>query len=113
MDPQRSRPYQPYHTHRRKQLLIPGEVYEVDVEIWPSCIIVPRGFRIALTIRGKDYTYDGELDEYGQSFYYATRGTGGMTHADPDDRPLDIFDSVVTLHSSPTEPSYVLLPIIP
>lgn len=113
VDPARSRPYRPYHPHREKQPLAPGEIYELDVEIWPSCIVVPPGYRVALTVRGKDYEYEGELDEYGQSFYYATRGTGGMTHADPDDRPSEIFDTTVRLHTSPSDPSYLLLPIIP
>ncbi|MGH9247899.1 MAG: CocE/NonD family hydrolase C-terminal non-catalytic domain-containing protein [Acidimicrobiales bacterium] len=63
LDPQRSRPYRPYLTHRRKLPLVPGEIYELDVEIWPSCIVVPPGYRIALTVRGKDYEYEGELDD--------------------------------------------------
>jgi hypothetical protein len=113
LDPQRSQPYRPYHSHRRKQPLTPGQVYEIDVEIWPSCIVVPPGYSIALTVRGRDYVYEGELDPYGQSFYYATRGTGGMTHADPDNRPPEIFDTTVTLYTSPTHPSYLLLPVIP
>jgi hypothetical protein len=113
LDLARSTPYRPYHRHRRKQPLIPGRIYELDIEIWPSCIVIPAGYSLAMTARGKDYVYDGELDTYGQSFYYATRGTGGMTHADPDDRPPDVFDSTATLHTSPTHPSYLLLPIIP
>lgn len=113
LDTERSRPYRPHHTHRRRALLTPGQVYELDVEIWPSCVVVPPGHRIALTVRGKDYEYEGELDDYGQSFYYATRGTGGMTHNDPDDRPAEVFDTTVTLYSSVTAASYLLLPIIP
>lgn len=113
LDEERSRTYQPYHTHRRQQPLAPGEVYELDVEIWPSCIVVPPGYRLALTVRGRDYEYEGPLDAYGESFYYATRGTGGMTHTDPDDRPPAVFDTTVTLHASPTRPSYLLLPVIP
>jgi hypothetical protein len=113
LDPERSRPYRPYHPHRRTQPLAPGEIYEIDVEIWPSCIVVPPGYTIALSVRGRDYEYEGELDEFGRSFYYATRGTGGMTHADPDDRPPEVFDTTVTLHTSPTQPSYLLLPVIP
>lgn len=113
LDEKRSRPYRPYHSHRRRQPLTTGDVYELDVEIWPSCIVVPPGYRLALTVRGKDYEYQGELDEYGRSFYYATRGTGGMTHTDPEDRPPEIFDTKVTIHTSPEQASYLLLPIIP
>ena len=39
-------PYRPYHTHDEEQPLTPGEVYEVDVEVWPTCIVVPAGYRI-------------------------------------------------------------------
>ncbi|MGH8913068.1 MAG: hypothetical protein ACRDZM_00950, partial [Acidimicrobiia bacterium] len=57
--------------------------------------------------------YRGPLDEYGQSFYYATRGTGGMTHSDPDDRPEETFGGTVTIHVGPDHPSHLVLPVIP
>jgi hypothetical protein len=63
------------------------------------CIVVPKGWRIALTVRGKDYEYEGELSEFAKSFHYGTRGTGGMTHDDPDDRPKERFGGRVTLHA--------------
>ncbi len=44
---------------------------------------------------------------------HGTRGTGGMTHADPDNRPKEIFDNTVTLHAGGPRESYLLLPIIP
>ena len=49
------------------------------------------GWRVALTVRGKDYEYEGELSEFAKKFHYGTRGTGGMTHNDPDTRPPAIF----------------------
>ena len=55
LDKKLSLPYRPYHTHDEEQKLKPGEVYEVDVEVWPTCIVVPAGYRIALSVRGKDY----------------------------------------------------------
>jgi predicted acyl esterase len=112
IDPERSQPWQPYHPHDRVERLVPGEVYPVDVELVPTCIVVPPGYRLALWVRGKDYEYTGDLDEYGKSFVYATRGTGGMTHNDPDDRPADIFGGSVTLHVGPDHPSHLLLPKI-
>jgi predicted acyl esterase len=113
LDPRRSLPYRPYHPHDRVEPLTPGEVYECDVEIVTSCIVVPAGWRVALTVRGKDYEYEGELSEFGKKFHYGTRGTGGMTHADPDDRPQAVFDNTVTLHAGGGRESYLLLPIIP
>jgi predicted acyl esterase len=113
LDPKRSLPYRPWHPHDRVEPLTPGAVYECDVEIVASCIVVPSGWRIALTVRGKDYEYQGELSEFGKQFHYGTRGTGGMTHADPDDRPVERFGGRVTLHAGGGRESYLLLPIVP
>lgn len=59
LDPARSLPYRPWHTHDEKQPLTPGTIYELDIEIWPTCIVVPKGYRLALSVRGKDYVWDG------------------------------------------------------
>jgi predicted acyl esterase len=113
LDPERTLPYQPYHPHDRVEPLTPGEVYELDVEIWPTCIVVPPGYRLALNVRGKDYEYEGPLSQLAEEFLFATRGTGGQTHADPESRPPEIFGGKVTLHSGGESESYLLLPVIP
>jgi predicted acyl esterase len=113
LDPARSKPYQPYHPHDRVEPLTPGEIYECSVEILPTCIVLPAGWRVVLTVRGKDYEYEGELSEFGKKFYYGTRGTGGMTHNDPDNRPPDVFGGTVTLHAGGRWESHLLVPIIP
>ena len=113
LDPKKSLPYRPYHPHDREEKLTPGEVYECDVEIVSSCIVVPAGWRVALTVRGKDYEYEGELSDFAKSFHYGTRGTGGMTHNDPDNRPEEVFGGKVTLHTGGGRDAYVMLPIIP
>ncbi len=113
MVPEKSLPWRPYHPHDRVEPLTPGEVYECDVEFVPTCIVVPAGWEVALTIRGKDYEYQGEVSEFGKKFHYATRGTGGMTHNDPDDRPKEVFGGKVTLHAGGARVAYVLLPVIP
>ena len=51
--------YRPYHTHDEIQPLTPGEIYELDIEIRPTSIVVPAGYRVALTVRGKDYEFEG------------------------------------------------------
>lgn len=113
LDPEKSLPYRPYHPHDKEEKLTPGEVYECDVEIVSSCIVVPAGWRVALTVRGKDYEYEGQLSEFAKKFHYGTRGTGGMTHNDPDNRPPEVFGGKVTLHAGGRRDAYVLLPIIP
>ena len=113
LDPERTRPYRPYHNHDAVQALTPGEVYELDVEIWPSSIVVPAGYRVTLTVRGKDYEYGGELDEFARSFHYASKGCGPFLHTSPHDRPQEIFGSRVTIHCGPDHPSHLLLPVVP
>ena len=52
LDASLSTAYRPYHAHDEKQELEPGETYELDVEIWPTSLVVPAGYRIALSVRG-------------------------------------------------------------
>lgn len=113
LDPVKSKPYRPWHPHDKAEPLTPGQVYECDIEIVTSCIVVPKGWRVALTIKGCDYEYEGELAEFAKKFHYGTRGTGGMTHGDPDSRPKAIYGGPVTLHTGGTNGAYLLLPIIP
>ncbi|HSC95652.1 MAG TPA: CocE/NonD family hydrolase [Burkholderiales bacterium] len=112
IDRKLSRPYRPYHTHDRKQPLKPGQVYELDVEIWPTCIVVPKGHRIALTIRGKDYEWEGEAAVL-SNMKNPMRGCGPFVHDDETDRPPEVFGGKVTLHMSRRRPAHVLLPVIP
>ena len=112
LDPKLSLPYRPYHTHDEKQPLKPGEVYELDVEIWPTCIVVPKGYRVALTIRGRDYEWEGEAATL-SNMKNPMRGCGPFVHDDETDRPPAVFGGKVTLHVGPKRPAHVLLPVIP
>ena len=112
LDPARSLPYRPFHSHDEKQLLEPGKVVELDVEIWATCIVVPKGYTIALTLRGKDYEWDGPSATL-SNMKHPMRGCGPFVHDDAEDRPPGIFDSKVTLHFGPDRAASVLLPVIP
>ena len=112
LDPKLSLPYRPYHTHDEKQPLKPGEVYELDVEIWPTCIVVPKGYRVALTIRGRDYEWEGEAATL-SNMKNPMRGCGPFVHDDETDRPPAVFGGKVTLHVGSMRPAHVLLPVIP
>ena len=105
--------YRPYHTHDEKQRLTPGEIYELDVEIWVTSIVVPVGYRIGLTVRGKDYEYPAASGEGLATMKNEFRGCGPFLHDDPRDRPQEIFGGEVTLHTGPDRGAYLLLPIIP
>ena len=112
LDPEKTLPYRPYHTHDEEQPLTPGEVYELDVEVWPTCLVIPAGHRIGLTVRGKDYEYPGG-SEGGLETLGKFTGCAVFIHDDPADRPADIYGGKVTLHMGPDRQAYVMLPIIP
>jgi predicted acyl esterase len=111
LDIAKSLPYRPYHTHDEKMPLTPGQVVELDIEIWPTCIVVPKGYRVALTIRGKDYDH-GQSAASLSNMKNPMSGCGPFMHDDPVDRPPEIFGGKVTLHFGPQHSS-LLLPVIP
>ena len=113
IDEELSLPYRPYHSHDEKWPLTPGEVVDLDIEIWPTSIVVPAGYRIGLTLRGNDYEYEGESGGYLSNFKNELKGCGPFLHDDPRDRPLEIFGGTTTLHIDTEQPGYLLLPIIP
>ena len=113
LDKKLSLPYRPYHTHDEVQPLKPGQVYELDIEVWVTSIVVPAGHRIALTVRGKDYEWPGGgakgLGTLGAVF----TGVGPFKHDDPNDRPPEVFGGKVTIHAGKNQPSCIMLPVIP
>lgn len=112
LDPARSLPYRPYHPHDEVQPLTPGEPVELDVEIWPTCIVVPKGYRIGLTVRGRDYEWDGAAAVL-SNMKNPMKGCGPFVHDDPQDRPMDVFGGTNTLHFDAGAAPYLLLPVIP
>jgi predicted acyl esterase len=113
LDKKLTKPYRPYHAHARKEPLKPGQVVELDIEIWPTSIVVPAGHRIALTIRGKDYVYGGPSGGRLSNFKNELTGCGPFLHDDPRDRPPAIFGGLTSLHFGGPARPYLLLPIIP
>lgn len=111
LDPDRTLPCRPYHTHDEIQPLAPGTVYEVEVEILPTCIVIPRGHRIGLTVRGRDYVYPGApgVDADRNPVF---SGVGQFRHNDGEDRPPEVFDNEVCLYTGGDRQSHLLLPVV-
>jgi predicted acyl esterase len=99
VDPLRSDALRPFHTHDEAQPLVPGAEYDLDVEIWPASLRLPRGARLELTVLGHD-------------FVRTEAGAGFTGHADPNDRPLSVFGGEQTLVTGPEAASYLALPRI-
>jgi predicted acyl esterase len=54
LDPERSTPVQPWHTHRREQKLAPGDVVPVEIEILPSSTLFEAGSTLRLVVQGRE-----------------------------------------------------------
>lgn len=110
LDPALSLEYRPYHPHDASEPLTPGEIYELDIEIWPTSIAVPPGYRVALSVQGRDYEYGGEPINVG---WFVMQGCGPFLHDDPRDRPPEVFGGGVTIYTGASHPSHLLVPVIP
>jgi predicted acyl esterase len=106
LDEARSEPYRPYHPHTKRDLLTPGTPVPLDIEIWPTSIVLSEGDTLVLEIASSD--------EPGVYFGF---GDGPATYlkmgVDPADRNPDEFDGTYTVHTGPSYPGYLRLPILP
>ncbi len=98
LDPQRSLPNRVFHAHDQVQKLTPGEVYPVDVEIWPTSMVFPKGYKLVLTLKGGDFEFEGI--------------PGRMLHNHPEDRPMNEFGGVSTIVTGGCYELYLTLPLI-
>lgn len=113
LDAELSEDWRPYHSHDEQQPLTPNEAVDLDVEVWPTSIVVPVGYQIGLTVQGQDYENPYATGERLSNFKNELKGCGPFLHNDSRDRPMEIFGGTTTLHISTSKPSHILLPIIP
>jgi len=100
-------------SHDEKHLLTPGEPVDLEIEIWPTSIVVPAGCRIALSVRGRDYEWQKATGLRLSNFKNELTGCGPFLHDDPRDRPRSVLGGRTTLHTDCDGANYLLLPVIP
>lgn len=54
LDPDRSRPWQPFHPHLTADPLTPGEAYLFSIEVWPTSNVFRAGHRLRLEVASCD-----------------------------------------------------------
>ncbi|KAH7134858.1 Alpha/Beta hydrolase protein [Dendryphion nanum] len=91
------RPYLPYRTYSSKDVeeVKEGEIYVVDVEVWPTNVVLEKGEALIFEVAGHD-----------------TQGVGNFSHGHPEDRRNEVLDGLNNVHVG-GEDSWLLLPIIP
>jgi uncharacterized protein len=103
-------PERPYHKHDQIRPLEPGQAYELDIEVLPTCITLPAGYTLALSVQGVDYQYSSTIERFG---WFEMTGVGPFKHESELDRPDAVFGGSVTLHTGGERVSYLLAPVIP
>ena len=91
LDPGMTLPYRPYHQHKRRLFLQPGEIVQVQVEIWPTSMVFAKGHRLRLDVQPRD-----GVGSASYMHYHADYNTGTNT-----------------IYSGGDKESYLLLPVIP
>lgn len=104
-DPDRSRPGRPFHTHTEAEPMVPGADYRVEVEIWPTSIVLPAGYRLAVRVDAQDFEREGATGP--------RKGSGPFLHTDRTDRPAGTFRGENTLLTGGRYDSHLMLPLIP
>ncbi len=94
-DPVRSEPWLPFHTHEKREPLVPGQIYEFNVEMRPYAILLKPGQRLGIRIRCCDDEKPANLLE--------AIASGAVS------RPVR---STVTVHHSNAFPSHLMVPLV-
>ena len=91
----------PWHPHREYLStdvgpIVPNEVYPVDVEIWPTNVVMSPGDFLVFEVSSGD-----------------TQGSGIFEHKSPADRPVEKFDGLNHIHFGEGLENYLSMPVIP
>jgi predicted acyl esterase len=111
-DRDRSLPYRPWHLHDHEEWLTPGQTVPLDIEIWPTSVVIPTGYRLALTVQGQDFELPGD-GPWPSLYGVKMKGHGIFLHTDPHNRPTNVYGGTTTVVSNADQQSYLLLPFIP
>lgn len=92
LDPARTLPYRPWHTHDQPEPLQPGVPTLLEIEIWPTSLTLEPGQRLRLRVRADD------------------DNMGPLAHNHPGDR---VTGQGATIHWGGEHASHLYVPVIP
>jgi len=94
----RHRDWLPHREYRSTdvQEVKPDTVYEVDVEVWPTNVVLEKGAKLVFEVSSGD-----------------TQGCGIFGHNSAEDRTEKVFSGLNHLNFSKEHENYVVLPVIP
>lgn len=139
IDKEKSLPYRPYHTHDELQPLKNGEKVQMDIEIWPTLIIIPKGYRLGVNISGRDFCFitSNLISKVDISHYlknprlmigmfrtlsmkqlfkivaHEKKWSGNAMYTHNMDMRRKVLSGITTVYSETDNRPYILLPVIP
>ena len=94
VDPQRSKAWEPFHPHTKREPLEPNAIHEFNIPIRPTACILTTGTRLALQIKSADDAPNHPLEAL---------ATGSVRRQTP---------ARITVYHDEAHPSHILLPVI-
>ncbi len=64
LDSEKTLPYRTYHSHLKQEFSSPGQEYDLDVGMWPTCIVLPKGSTLQLVINGKNQAKQESIRQF-------------------------------------------------
>lgn len=92
LDLEKSTDLMPVHTHRSEQLLSPGEIVPLDIQLWPTGMIFHAGEQLQLVVAGYDYSVSAPMDRPGR---------------------VTLNKGIQVIHTGGKYDSHLMLPVIP
>lgn len=94
----RHKPWMPHREYLKADVLPvqTGQVYALDIEVWPTNCLVDKGGKIVFEIASED-----------------SQGSGIFQHNHPEDRPKEKLQGLNNIHFGSEYENYVTLPIVP
>ncbi|HKU71081.1 MAG TPA: CocE/NonD family hydrolase [Burkholderiales bacterium] len=91
-DPKKSLPYRPFHAHNERWWLENNQPVEMQIEVWPTCIVLKKGHKLRVDVQPRDGVGSAPYTHYHADY------NAGATN---------------TIYSGGDKQSYITLPIIP
>jgi uncharacterized protein len=115
VDPAKSTEFEVYHPHLVSEPMTPGQLYEVDVDFqYPLSIVVPKGYRLALTVAGKDWQFAPDQQTVTSKDYEEPNSQNtGLFYAEHPQRDPALFNGTSTVVTGAGHASYLVLPHAP
>ncbi|WP_431015349.1 CocE/NonD family hydrolase C-terminal non-catalytic domain-containing protein [Bradyrhizobium pachyrhizi] len=114
VDAAKSTEYSAFHPHLTSEPTTPGQLYPVDVEFSePTSIVIPKGYRLALTIQGKDFGYGpGAHIVRAKDYDLPNSNNSGLFFAAHQNRAPTLYGGTDKVATGGEHASYLLLPRI-